>query len=106
AAALAAGEIFNPDWLARIEGVKGLRFMDWMATTDATLARAEDRPRVSNYSWARNGVPVEVMAALANRLRAEPWITLPHMAEDGLVRAYAAAMRDGLDPGLRVWVEY
>ena len=106
AAALAAGEIFNPDWLARIEGVKGLRFMDWMATTDATLARAEDRPRVSDYSWARNGVPVEVMAALANRLRAEPWITLPHMAEDGLVRAYAAAMRDGLDPGLRVWVEY
>ena len=106
AAALAAGGIFNPDWLARIEGVKTLRFMDWMATNDSALARAQDRPKPEDYTWARNGVPVEVMVALANRLQAEPWITLPHMAEDGLVRAYAEAMRDGLDPGLRVWVEY
>lgn len=106
AAALAAGEIFNPDWLARIEGVKVLRFMDWMATNDSTLARAEDRPRVADYTWARNGVPAEVMVALANRLRAEPWLTLPHMAGDDLVRTYAGVVRDGLDPGLRVWVEY
>lgn len=106
AAALAAGEVFNPDWLARIEGAKTLRFMDWMATNDSTLSRAEDRPRPEDYTWARNGVPVEVMVALANRLQAEPWITLPHMAGDDLVRAYAQAMRDGLDPGLRVWVEY
>ena len=106
AAALAAGEVFNPDWLARIEGAKALRFMDWMATNNSALARAEDRPMPSDYTWARNGVPVEVMAALANRLQAEPWITLPHMAGDDLVRAYAQAMREGLDPGLRVWVEY
>ena len=106
AAALAAGEVFNPDWLARIEGVKILRFMDWMATNDSTLARAEDRPRVADYTWARNGVPAEVMVALANRLRAEPWLTLPHLAEDDLVRTYAGVVRDGLDPGLRVWVEY
>ena len=106
AAALAAGEMFNPDWLARIEGVKGIRFMDWMATNDSTLAQAQDRPKVGDYTWARNGVPIEVMVALANRLKAEPWLTLPHLADDGLIRAYAASVRDGLDPGLRVWVEY
>ncbi|GAB1360941.1 hypothetical protein MASR1M32_01770 [Rhodobacter sp.] len=106
AESLAGGEIFNPDWLARIEGVKGLRFMDWMATNNSELALPADRPKVSDYTWARNGVPVEVMVALANRLQAEPWLTLPHLASDDLVRAYAAAVRDGLDPDLRVWVEY
>ncbi|MEZ5798174.1 MAG: hypothetical protein R3D63_12245 [Paracoccaceae bacterium] len=105
-AALAAGEIFNPDWLARIEGARGLRFMDWMATNNSVLSGVEGRPRVEDYSWARVGVPAEVMVALANRLQAEPWLTLPHAATDDLVRAYAAIFRDGLDPGLRVWVEY
>lgn len=104
--ALAAGEVFNPDWLARIEGVRQIRFMDWMATNNSTLSRAEDRPVPEDYSWARNGVPVEVMVALANRLKAEPWLTLPHLADEALIRAYAAAVREGLDPDLRVWVEF
>jgi hypothetical protein len=103
---LAAGGIFNPDWLARIRGVKGIRFMDWMATNDSTLSAAADRPLPGDYTWARNGVPVEVMVALANELGAEPWFTLPHLAEDGLVRAYADLVARDLDPGLRAWVEF
>ena len=106
AAALAEGQFFNPDWLARIRGVKGIRFMDWMATNDSTLSSVEDRPKVGDYTWARIGVPVEVMVALANELHAEPWLTLPHAASDDLVRAYAGMVKAGLDPGLRVWVEY
>ncbi|MFE3836710.1 hypothetical protein [Pseudogemmobacter sonorensis] len=105
-ALFAAGEIFNPDWLARIEGARLLRFMDWMATNDSTLSRAADRPRPGDYSWAREGVPVEIAVALANRLRAEPWLNIPHMAEDALVADMAAAVAEGLDPGLRAWVEY
>jgi hypothetical protein len=106
AGALAAGEIFNPDWLARIEGVQGIRFMDWMATNESQLSLPEDRPKPADYTWARNGVPIEVMVALANRLQADPWLTLPHKASDDLVRAYAAHVRDTLHPDLRVWVEY
>ncbi len=106
AALLAAGEIFNPDWLARIEGVKGLRFMDWLATNDSVLATPDDLPRPSDYSWARRGVPLEIVIALANRLQAEPWINVPHLADDALVRAMAGKVAAGLDPRLRVWVEY
>lgn len=106
AEALAAGEIFNPDWLARIKGVRGIRFMDWMATNDSALQRAADRPLPGDYSWARRGVPVEVMVALANRLQAEPWFTLPHLADDSFVRVYAGIVAKGLDPDLRAWVEY
>lgn len=104
-AALQGGAMFNPDWLARIRGVRLIRFMDWMATNDSRLAAVEDRPRPDDFSWAVNGVPVEVMVALANELRADPWFTLPHLAEDELVRLYAETVRDGLAEGLVAHVE-
>ena len=76
AAALAAGAMFNPDWLARQRGVKGVRFADWMATNGSTLIRAADRPLPGDYTYASAGVPVEVMLALANELHADPWFCL------------------------------
>ena len=103
---LDAGEIFNPDWLARLEGVQGLRFMDWMATNNATLARAEDRPFPGDFSYAPHGAPMEVMVALANTLEADPWFTVPHLAEDALVRAMAEVVQRELAPGLRASVEF
>lgn len=106
ASLLAAGQVFNPDWLARIRGAKTLRFMDWMATNDSTLAQAEERPRPEHYTWTRDGAPIEVMVALANELDANPWFTMPHLAEDALIRAYAEAVRDGLEPGLNAHVEF
>lgn len=105
-AALAAGELFNPDWLARLRGARLLRFMDWMATNDSTLAHFEDRPKPEDFTWARNGVPMEVMIALANELQADPWFTLPHPADDALARGYAEMVRDGLAPGLTAHVEF
>jgi len=106
AAALAAGAIFNPDWLARIRGVKLIRFMDWMATNNSTLAKAADRPRPDDYTWAQNGVPMETMIALANELNADPWFTLPHLADDALIGELATLTRDTLNPALNAHVEF
>jgi len=106
AEALAAGQIFNPDWLARIRGVKAVRFMDWMATNDSLLAKASDRPKPADYTWARHGVPMEIMIALANALVADPWFTLPHLSEDALVRDFAMLAHAGLNPGLVAHVEF
>ena len=103
---LADGAIFNPDWLARIRGAKGLRFMDWMMTNDSALAEVKARPLPKDYSYARNGVPMEIMVALANELKADPWFTLPHLANDDLVRTYAQIAHDQLDPALKAQVEY
>ncbi|MDX5358928.1 MAG: hypothetical protein LPK12_14455, partial [Rhodobacterales bacterium] len=105
-ARLEAGEVFNPDWLARISGTRLVRFMDWMRTNGSTLSALADRPQPPDYTWARNGVPVEIMVMLANELKADPWFTLPHLATDDLVRFYAQAVHDGLAPGLTAHVEY
>ena len=104
---LASGEIFNPDFLARIGGAKILRFMDWMATNDARLSRPQDRPLPQDYTWAGEaGVPLEVAIDLANRLQADAWITVPHLASDALVREMAAVVARDLNPELRVWAEF
>ncbi len=103
---LATGAIFNPDWIARLRGAQGLRFMDWMATNNATLSTPADRPKPGDATYARNGVPIEIMVALANQLQADPWFTIPHLADDALVRLYATTVRDTLAPDLRATVEF
>ena len=105
-AALVAGHVFNPDWLARLRGVRMVRFMDWMDTNDSTLSRAADRPKAGDFTWAARGVPVEVLVALANALHADPWFCVPHLAEDALVREMAMVVRDTLSPDLRANVEF
>ena len=101
-----AGAVFNPYWLARIKGFQGLRFMDWMATNDSTLSRWEDRPRVTDYTYAWRGAPVEVMIALANDVGADAWFTLPHLADDTFARIFAKAILAGLIPDLRAYAEF
>lgn len=101
----ARGDLFNPQWTARIGGFAALRFMDWMHTNNATPTAWEDRPKPQDATYAK-GVPVEIMLALANHLETDAWINVPHPADDTYVRALAEMLRDGLDPGLSVYVEF
>ena len=103
---LAQGQIFNPDWLNRVRGAKTIRLMDWMRTNNSPLAALADRPKPADYTYTRLGAPVEVLVALANELNANPWFTLPHLAEDALIRFYAETVRDTLEPGLIAHIEY
>lgn len=105
-AAYDAGEIFNPRWLNLLDGFSALRFMDWMATNDSTQIGWEDRPQISDYSWARQGVPAEILIELANQLGTNPWFNMPHMADDSYIRNFATLTRDHLDFDLRAFVEY
>ncbi len=101
-----AGVLFNPDWIARVRDLRSVRFMDWMMTNGSPVAGWEDRPLPDDATWTRRGVPLEVMIALANQIGADPWFNMPHLADDTYVRRFAEAVRDGLDPRLKVYVEY
>ncbi|WP_122072814.1 hypothetical protein [Pseudophaeobacter sp. EL27] len=104
--AYAAGEVFNPIWLTILDGFEVLRFMDWMGTNDSPLIGWEDRPQVSDYTWARKGVPLEVMLALVNELGTDAWFNMPHRADDSYIRNFARAVEAGLDFDLKTYVEY
>lgn len=101
-----AGVVFNPDFIAVVQDARMVRFMDWMATNNSAQVTWADRPRPGDATWAAQGVPVEVMVDLANRIGADPWFTLPHMADDDYVGQFAQYVHDHLDPRLKAHAEW
>jgi len=103
---LDAGEIFNPDWIARVDRFGTIRFMDWMATNNSAISDWSDRPLSTDNTYARKGVPLEIMVRLANQIRANPWFNMPHRATDDYIRQFAEQVLGSLDPRLTAYVEY
>ncbi len=102
-----AGEVFNPAFLARLQGHSALRFMDWQKTNDSTQTNFARRSLPGDARYTNDaGVPLEVMVDLANRLRAQPWFNMPQPATDAYVSAFATLVSQRLAPTLPVYVEY
>jgi len=101
-----AGNLFNPDWLSLIGDFQVLRFMDWMATNNSRIQSWPDRPLVQDYTYARNGVPLEVMLALLRETKADGWFTLPHGADDDFARRFAGLINQALSSDTQVIAEY
>lgn len=105
-AAYDAGDIFNPDWLARMDGMALFRFMEWTNANYTKNVTWDDRPKLDDYTWTPNGVPLEVMIRLANETGVEPWFIMPHLVDDGYIEQAATLIRDTLRPDLRAWIEF
>ena len=99
-------QLFNPNYLAKLEPFSAFRFMDQMATNNSTQKDWADRPTVQDASWQSKGSPVEIMVQFANETGSDPWFTMPHQATDDYVRSFATYVRDNLDPNLDVYIEY
>ena len=103
------GELFNPIFVERLKGYRALRFMIWMlgdSSEDIAARRWSNRPTPQDARWSIKGAPVETMVALANRVHADPWLTMPHAADDEYVRRFAQAVKKSLAPELKVYLEY
>ncbi|GLR69729.1 hypothetical protein GCM10007852_06370 [Agaribacter marinus] len=97
-----AGEVFNPDWLNIIEDAVQIRFMDWMNTNSSEIREWSERTSPDNFTYAmKAGAPVEIMVALANKIGADPWFTLPYHASDEYVREFAKYVYENLDTRLK-----
>lgn len=97
---------WNPTFLARWRGMACLRFMDLQDTNGSEQRTWSDRPQLTDAIWTRRGVPVEWLCDLANRLEADAWFCVPHLADDAYVREFAKLVRARLAPQRRVYLEY
>lgn len=98
---------FHPLYAERLEPFGLMRYMDWAHTNGSPWTSWSHRTTPQHNTQARaEGVAPEFMAELSNVLEAEPWVCVPHGADDDLVRELAALLRDEVALGLRVWVEY
>ena len=99
------GEFFNPKYIDRIKDFRVLRFMDWMHTNNSKISTWAELPKTTDFAYAE-GVPLDVMLALSNKVGADPWFTLPHLLDDDLVRRFAEQVKRDLKPTLKAYFEY
>ena len=97
---------WDPAFLKRWSGVSVIRFTSFQNAGQSTLRRWSERPRMQQATFSTKGVAIELAVDLANRLRADPWFSIPHAADDDVVRQFAALVRERLDPARSVWLEY
>ncbi len=100
-------EPFYEGFLDKIRPFKALRFMDWGATNHNPVVHWDDRSSLTHFTYAvPTGVPYEMMVKLANTLKKDVWLCVPHAADSSYVAQMAALFRDQLDPGLMIYLEY
>ncbi|WP_303539759.1 hypothetical protein [Sphingomonas natans] len=100
-----AGQLFHPDFLSDMRPFRVIRFMDWMKTNGAPMQTWANRSTENDFSQIRNGMAVEYMVALANKLGSDPWFTLPFDTDPAYYRNFAIYVRDHLAPGRKAYVE-
>jgi hypothetical protein len=102
--------IFNPDYLNFMKDFKVIRFMNMGGVTRNNIRFWKDRPQLSKATWGGKegvrGIPIEIMVELANQLNADPWINIPHKADNAYIYYYAKYMKEHLRPHLKVYIEY
>ncbi len=98
---------FHPLFMERIRDHRVIRFMDWARTNHSPVSRWSQRTTPESVRQTlKSGVALEYMIDLCNRLSAEPWFCMPHMADDDYVRRFAMMVKQRLAPELRVYLEY
>jgi len=98
---------FNPDLLNFIGDFQVIRFMDWMKTNGSPITSWSNRNTQNYYTQTLdNGVAYEHIINLCNLTQKNPWICIPHKANDNYITQLATIFRDSLDPGLKLYIEY
>lgn len=98
---------FHPQFVASLAPYRLLRFMDWQQTNADPPTGWSNRTTETSCTQTRpQGVAHELVVRLANQTRKNPWICIPHGADDDQVRRTARLYRDRLDPHLELYVEY
>lgn len=98
---------FQQAFLDKLCPFNPIRFMDWQVTNASTVVNWSDRSKSNDRSQTmRNGVSYEHIIQLANILNRDIWICVPHQANDDYIHSMARLFRDGLNPNIRVFLEY
>ena len=113
----AAFSPFHPLFLDRLAPFGTIRFMGMQETNSSDITtwsqrRTTDAARQSSGAQGTpseplvNGMALETMIELANALDADPWFNMPFQADDDFVRQFATTVRNRLEPGRKVYVEW
>ena len=104
--------LFNPDYLNFMKDFQVVRFMNMSGMTRNPIENWDDRNKLEKATWGgraglySRGAPIEIMVALANQIKADPWFSMPYKADDDYVQNFAEYVKANLDPNLKAYIEY
>jgi len=100
-------EIFQDRFLEVMKKYSAIRFMDWGETNFSPLETWSQRTTPQHQTQSRDeGVSLEYMIALSNKLEADMWYCVPHAADDDYVRKAAELIKAQLHPDRKLYLEY
>ena len=86
---------------------KVIRFMDWLATNGNAVTTWSQRSTPRNHTQASGkGIAWEYLIEFANLVKADPWICIPHLADDNYIRECARMLKKDLNPNAKIYLEY
>lgn len=98
---------FHPTFKSSLTHFNTFRFMDWGHTNANPQANWADRTLTTHATQARPaGLALEYMIQLANEMDKNLWINIPHAATDSYVFNMASLLRDQVEAGRKIYVEY
>lgn len=105
--ATADKEPFHPSLVARLKGFRVIRFMDWGHTNNNPTVTWADRTTPAHCTQAGpKGCAVEFMLKLSAVTGCDPWLCVPHQADDGYVTELAKLVKATLPADHTVYLEY
>ncbi len=96
--------IFHPTFLDNLSAYGVIRLMDWMDTIEGGTVSYSEYPTESSARW--NQAPATIMAKLANRLEADIWVNIPHLADQSFLTGLAGDLAGALEESRKLYVEY
>lgn len=99
-------DIWHPTFLEKLRMFGTIRFMDWGRTNRSPIENWAGRPEIADYAYTSKGIPLELLIDISNRMNANPWLCMPHAADDDYIRRASELVKAQLNPALHVFVEY
>lgn len=103
--------IFNKAFLDSLEYFDSIRYLEWNKTNANTEVKWGDRAHPKDVTFGgaypdEGAVPWAYIINLSNVTQTNPWITIPHGANNNYVKNLATMFANRLDKDLTLTVEY
>lgn len=109
-------DVFEKNFVQRVNANNNmfgiLRFMEGTATNGLGVAKWSDRTpknyatQQKQFSSSRSGISWEYVIELANLTGKDPWINIPHLADDDYVEQLAILLKNNLNSERKIYIEY
>jgi len=81
------------------------RFLDLQAINNSNERSWEGRNKIGDFGTG-GAAAIEDIIELSNEMNTNPWLLVPHMADDNYIRSMAEYVKKNLKPNLKVYIEY